>query len=171
VWHITACAVFGVALVALYAASTLYHSFRDEMRKRLLRKFDHAAIFLLIAGPYTPFALGVLRGVWGWLLLGSVWSLAAFGVARTIAGGVDRPYRGTRLYLAMGWLIVLVIGPVTERMNPAGLWLIVAGGVAYTVGVAFYAARGLKFHHLIWHVFVLLGSACHVLAALWYSAA
>ncbi|RUL86188.1 PAQR family membrane homeostasis protein TrhA [Tautonia sociabilis] len=162
--------VFCTAMILVYLFSTVHHAWPDGLRKQRLEVLDRAAIFLLIAGTYTPFTLGVLRGVWGWLLFGAVWSLAVVGVVRTILGGVDRPYRGTKLYLAMGWLVLLVIGPVRERMHPTGLSLIVAGGAAYTVGVAFYVARRLKFNHLIWHLFVLMGSAFHVLAALWYSA-
>jgi hemolysin III len=158
-------------MVLVYLASTLHHGLPAGRGKRLLEVIDRAAIYLLIAGTYTPFTLGVLRGAWGWLLLAAVWSMAAYGVVRTIVAGTERPYQGTKLYLAMGWLIVLVIGPVIERMHPTGLSLIVAGGVAYTVGVVFYAANQIKFHHLVWHLFVIMGSACHVLAALWYAVA
>lgn len=164
-----AAGVFGIAMVLVYLASTVHHALPEGRPKQVVEIFDRAAIYLLIAGTYTPFALGVLRGVWGWFLLGTVWSLAIYGVIRTVLSDLDRPYQGTKLYLLMGWMIVLVAGPVAERMHPNGLALIVAGGMAYTIGVAFYVARQMKFHHLIWHVFVLAGSACHVMAALWYA--
>ncbi|QDV37722.1 PAQR family membrane homeostasis protein TrhA [Tautonia plasticadhaerens] len=167
----SAAAVFGGAMVLVYLASTLHHGVPRGRAKDVLEVVDKAAIYVLIAGTYTPFTLGVLRGTWGWMLMAAVWALAAYGVFRTVAGGTERPYQGTRLYLAMGWLVVLVIGPVMERMHPTGLSLIVAGGVAYTVGVAFYVANRMKYHHLIWHLCVIAGSACHVMAALWYAAA
>lgn len=164
-----AAGVFGVALILVYLGSTLHHALPEGRAKQVVELFDRAAIYLLIAGTYTPFALGVLRGTWGWLLLGTVWSLALYGVIRTVLSDLDRPYQGTKLYLLMGWMIVLVAGPVAERMHPNGLALIVAGGMAYTIGVGFYVARRLKFHHLIWHLLVLVGSACHVMAAFWYA--
>lgn len=164
-----AAAVFGLAMVLVYLASTVHHALPEGRAKVFVEVVDRAAIYLLIAGTYTPFALGVLRGTWGWLLFGAVWSLAIYGIVRTIARGTARPFEGTKLYLVMGWLILLVAGPVYERMDPWGLALIVAGGVAYTVGVVFYVAQGLRYHHLIWHLFVLAGSACHALAALWYA--
>lgn len=164
-------AIFGGSMMLVYLASTLHHGMPKGRAKDILEVIDKSAIYVLIAGTYTPFTLGVLRGTYGWLLLAAVWVLALYGVVRTVAGGTERPYKGTLLYLAMGWLVVLVFGPVMERMHPTGLALIVAGGVAYTVGVAFYVANRMKFHHLIWHLFVIMGSTCHVLAALWYAAA
>ncbi len=164
-----AAAIFGTTMVVVYLSSALHHALPEGQTKRTIEVVDRAAIFLLIAGTYTPFALGVLRGTWGWVLLATVWSLAIYGIVRTIAAGTIRPYQGTKLYLVMGWLILLVVGPVTERMDPRGLALLVAGGMAYTIGVGFYASHRMKFHHLVWHVFVMAGSACHVLATLWYA--
>jgi len=139
-WSVTATAIFGASLVLLYTASTLYHSFRSEALKRLLRKFDHAAIFLLIAGTYTPFLLVSLRGPWGWSLLGVIWALA------------------------VGWLVMIAVRPMLHAVPPSGLWLLLAGGLCYTVGTAFYVWKRLPYHHAIWHLFVLGGSFCHFFA-------
>jgi hemolysin III len=163
-WSITATAVFGTTLVLLYTASTLYHSFRDERTKRLLRKFDHAAIFLLIAGTYTPFLLVNLRGPWGWSLFGVIWGLAVAGVAVKFWFTGRFRLLSTLLYLGMGWLVVIALRPMLQAVTPAGLWLLLAGGLAYTVGTVFYSWKRLPYHHAIWHLFVLGGSACHYFA-------
>jgi hemolysin III len=167
-WSITATAIFGTTLVLLYTASTLYHSFRDERWKRLLRKFDHAAIFLLIAGTYTPFLLVNLRGPWGWSLFGVIWGLAVAGVAVKFWFTGRFRILSTLLYLGMGWLVVIALRPMLQAVTPAGLWLLLAGGLAYTVGTVFYAWKRLPYHHAIWHLFVLGGSGCHYFAV--YSA-
>ena len=160
-WHVVGCAVFGVTLVLLYAASTLYHGVRRPRAKQVLRKIDHAAVFLLIAGSYTPFTLVSLRGGWGWALLAAVWGIAILGIVLEVA--VRRSSRGPHvsLYLAMGWLIVIAAGPLIRSLDPEGLLLLVMGGLAYTLGVIFYAWHRLPFNHAIWHVFVMAGSACH----------
>jgi hemolysin III len=167
-WHVVGCAVFGVTLVLLYAASTLYHSIRHRRAKRVLRKLDWAAIFLLIAGSYTPFTLVSLRGGWGWTLLAVVWSLAILGIALqvTIPARVRRV--SVAIYLAMGWLVVIAIGPLVRSLPSEGLVLLFLGGVAYTLGLAFYAWRRLPYNHAIWHLFVLAGSACHFSCVLGY---
>jgi hemolysin III len=160
-WHVVGCAVFGVTLVLLYAASTLYHSIPHPRAKRVLRQLDHAAIFLLIAGSYTPFTLVNLRGGWGWTLLALVWGLAALGIALQVAkpSRVRRP--AVPIYLVMGWLIVIAVEPLVRSLHPEGLVLLILGGVAYTLGVVFFAWRRLPYNHAVWHVFVLAGSACH----------
>jgi hemolysin III len=163
-WSITATAVFGTTLVLLYTASTLYHSFSDERTKRLLRKFDHAAIFLLIAGTYTPFLLVNLRGPWGWSLFGVIWGLAVAGVAVKFWFTGRFRLLSTLLYLGMGWLVVIALRPMLQAVAPAGLWLLLAGGLAYTVGTVFYSWKRLPYHHAIWHLFVLGGSVCHYFA-------
>jgi hemolysin III len=163
--------VFAGTVLLLYLASTLYHALPDNMAKRVFRVIDHSAIFFLIAGTYTPFTLGTLRGAWGWTLLGSVWSLAVLGTALKATGGIRYPRLSTILYIAMGWLALIAIRPLWLRLPVMGwLWLI-AGGVAYTAGIAFYACdHRVRYGHFVWHVFVLMGTACHFLAVLWYSA-
>ena len=162
--------VFGAAVILLYLASTLYHALPEGRAKRRLEVLDNAAIFLLIAGTYTPFTLGVLRGAWGWALLGVVWALAVAGVVLTVVVGVRNPVLSACFYLGMGWLVLIAIRPLWLRMPLPGLLLLLGGGLAYTVGVAFYAARRLRYGHLAWHVLVVIGTACHLLAVLWYAA-
>ena len=163
---VVGCAVFGTSLVVLYAASTLYHALRARRWKRVLRVFDHAAIFLLIAGTYTPFMLANLRGPWGWSLFGVVWALAAAGVVLKafFTGRFD--ILSTLLYLFMGWLALLAIRPLMGALPHDSLVLLFAGGAAYTAGTLFYAWSRLPYHHAVWHLFVLAGSACHFFAVL-----
>jgi hemolysin III len=158
-------------MVLLYLASTLYHALPQGKAKRAFQLIEHAAIFLLIAGTYTPFTLGVLRGAWGWTLFGLVWGLAAIGVLLAVVGGVRR-YRvlSVLLYLGMGWLVVVAIRPLWLSMPLSGLLWLVAGGLAYTVGVAFFAAKRLRYGHFVWHLFVLAGTACHFIAVLFSAA-
>jgi hemolysin III len=167
-WHVVGCAVFGASLVLLYAASTLYHAIRNPGAKQILRRLDHAAIFLLIAGTYTPFTLVNLNGGWGWTLLVVVWGLAILGIALQLT--IPRAARrvSVPLYLAMGWLVVVAFGPLVRSVQPEGVVLLVLGGVIYTLGVIFYAWSRLPYSHAVWHVFVLAGSACHVSCVLSY---
>lgn len=167
-WHITSAAIFGATLVLLYTASTLYHSFRGENVKRLLRKFDHAAIFLLIAGTYTPFLLVSLRGPWGWSLFGVIWGLAAIGVAMKFWFTGRFTVISTLIYLAMGWIVVTAIKPMLHAVSPGGLWLLLAGGLCYTGGTVFYLWKRLPYHHAVWHLWVLGGSVCHFFAVFFY---
>lgn len=161
--------VFAGTVVTLYLASTLYHALPRNKAKHLFRVLDHSAIFLLIAGTYTPFTLGVLRGAWGWTLFGVVWGLAILGVTLKSVGGIRYPRLSTVLYVAMGWLALLAIRPLWRHLPVAGwLWLI-AGGLAYTAGIAFFAAERLKYGHFVWHLFVLIGTTCHFFAVLWYA--
>ena len=162
-------AVFGASLLLLYLASTLYHASRPGRRRDQLRRFDHAAIYLLIAGPYTPFTRGVLKGAWGWSLFGVVWGCAAVGVATKLGVGVRYHRLSTTTYLVMGWLALVAAGPLVERIHPVGLTWLVAGGLFYSVGVAFYASKRMRWGHLVWHLFVLAGSTCHFFAALNYA--
>ncbi|MDX1393178.1 MAG: hemolysin III family protein [Gemmatimonadota bacterium] len=166
---IVGAAVFGASMILLYAASAWYHAVPDGPLRRRLRRLDHAAIYILIAGTYTPFTLGVLGGAWGWTLFGIVWGAAAIGVYHKLAAGVRYPRLSTVLYLLMGWLVVIAARPLVEAVPPGGLLLLLAGGLAYTGGVAFYVARR-PWTHLVWHLFVLTGTACHFLAVLWYAA-
>jgi hemolysin III len=167
---IVGASIFAGSTVILYLASTLYHALSNNRAKRVFRIIDHSAIFLLIAGTYTPFALGALRGSVGWTLLGVVWGLAAVGITLKSVAGIRYPWLSTALYLGMGWLALIAIRPLWAHVPVAGwLWLI-AGGLAYTAGIAFYAAERVRYAHFVWHVFVLLGTVCHFFAVLWYAA-
>ena len=162
--------VFGAALVALYAASTLYHAVSHPTLKQRLRVLDHAAIYLLIAGTYTPFTLGVLRGRWGWTLFGIVWTLAALGVLFKVLFGSGAMARlSTAVYVAMGWVVIIAIKPLMAAMDSAGLILLVAGGVLYTGGLVFYVDKRRAWSHPVWHLFVMGGSVCHYFAVLLYA--
>jgi len=160
-WHVVGCTVFGVTLVLLYAASTLYHSARSLPVKRVFQRLDHAAIFLLIAGTYTPFTLTNLRGVWGWSLLGLVWGLALLGISFEVAFPRSSRRYSVAIHLLMGWLVVLAIEPLARSVHPMGLVSLVLGGVTYTFGVIFYAWERIPYNHAIWHLFVMAGSALH----------
>lgn len=167
-WHVVGCAVFGATLILLYAASTLYHSVRHPRAKRMLQQFDWAAIFLLIAGSYTPFTLVSLRGGWGWTLLALVWGLAILGIALQVTIPAKVRRLSVAIYLAMGWLVLIAIEPLIQSLHSQGVLLLFLGGVAYTLGLVFYAWRRLPYNHAVWHVFVLAGSACHFSCVLVY---
>jgi len=156
--------LFGASMILLYLASTLYHALTAERAKRVFKILDHGAIFLLIAGTYTPFTLGVLKGAWGWTLFGLVWGLAVLGVVLKAWGGARSSAVSTGLYLAMGWLILIAIRPLWLNLPLGGLIWLLAGGLAYTAGTGFYAARRMPYAHFIWHLFVLAGTACHFVA-------
>jgi hemolysin III len=158
--------VFGVALVFEYTASTLYHGLPHPRAKHLFKILDHCGIYLLIAGTYTPFTLVTLRADGGWLLFGVVWSLALLGIALEALWAYRPRWISAAVYLGMGWMAVLSIRPLAANLAPAGLWLLVAGGLAYTVGTAFYVLERVRYMHAVWHLFVLGGSACHFLAVL-----
>ena len=162
--------VFGGTMVLLYLASTLYHSLTHEAAKAICRIFDHTAIFLLIAGTYTPFSLGVLRGPWGWSLLAIVWALAIVGIALKISKRTRHSRISIVLYVIMGWLAIVAVKPIVMLIPLPGIVLIFAGGIAYTGGLAFFAAEKLRYNHFIWHLFVIAGTTCHFFAVLWYGA-
>ena len=162
--------IFAATMAVLYLASTLYHAFPHSRAKRVFRVFDHGAIFLLIAGSYTPFTLGILRGAWGWALFGTVWGRALAGILFKVIGGLRYPIVSTVIYVAMGWLVVVAIQPLWQRIPPAGLMWLVAGGVAYTGGVGFYALKRVRYSHFLWHLCVLTGTTCHVFAVIRYAA-
>jgi len=166
-WHVVSFSIFGSTMVLVYLSSTLYHSFTNERLKNLFARFDHAAIFLLIAGTYTPFLLTTIRGTLGWVLFGIIWTVAIIGV-------IIRSIYLTRfrklmmwLYLAMGWLFVVAIGPMMKNLPPISLLFLVLGGVMYSIGVIFYAWRNLKYGHGIWHLFVLAGSIMHFFSVIY----
>ena len=168
-WRVVAASVFGGTLVLLYTSSTVYHLVTGCRAKSFFQCLDHACIYLLIAGSYTPLTLVTLRGPWGWSLFGVVWFLAIAGVlVKTFLRRNRDHWISTLIYLVMGWLVVVAIGPVVRSLPPAGLALTVAGGLCYTAGVVFYAWDKLRFNHAIWHLFVLAGSTCHVLTTIFY---
>lgn len=168
--YIAGASIFAATMVLLYLASTLYHALPAGKAKRVFRIIEHSAIFLLIAGTYTPFTLGVLRGAWGWTLLALVWAIALIGVALKAFERISHPVISTGLYLFMGWLILIAAYPMYERVPVSGLLWLVAGGFAYTAGVAFFVAdTRLRYGHFIWHLFVMAGTACHYFAVLWYA--
>jgi hemolysin III len=161
--------VFAVTMALLYLTSTLYHALAPNRAKHVFHILDHGAIYLLIAGTYTPFTLGVLRGPWGWTFFGLIWALAVTGIVLKSVGGVRHPRLSTGLYLAMAWLILAAARPLWHAMPGWGLFWLAAGGIAYTGGVWFYAARQMWYAHFVWHLFVLAGTACHFIAVLRYS--
>lgn len=168
---IAACSLFSVTIVLMYFASTLYHALPVGKAKRVFKVLDHSSIYLLIAGTYTPFTLGVLRGPWGWTLFGIVWGLAVAGVALKASGKASNPILSTAVYLLMGWVVVIAADPMFARVPTAGLLWLLAGGLCYTGGVVFFATDSqLRYGHLAWHLFVLAGTVCHYFAVLWYAA-
>jgi hemolysin III len=162
--------VFATTMVLLYLASTLFHALPPNRAKRVFQILDHSAIYLLIAGTYTPFTLGVLRGGWGWTLFGLVWGLAVVGTVFKTLGGVRYTTFSTWVYLAMGWLVLIAIEPVWTLVPKWGLFWLVAGGIAYTAGTVFFMAERIRYFHFVWHLFVVAGTACHFIAVLWYAA-
>lgn len=163
-WHIVGCSIFGGTLVAMYTASTLYHSFRTPRLKQTLQVVDHCCIYLLIAGSFTPFALVNLRGGWGWSLFGVLWGMALVGVLFKIHFLGRFETASTVFYILMGWIVIIGAKPMLATISPVGIAWLVAGGITYTTGVIFYAWTKLPYNHAIWHLFVLGGSACHYFA-------
>lgn len=165
---IVAVSVFGTALILLYAASTVYHAVHSVGAKHVLRKLDHFAIYLLIAGTYTPFTLLALHGTWGWGLFAAIWILAGAGLVLEFTGLARRRWLAALVYVGMGWLGLLAYDPLHAALAGGGLLLMLAGGIAYTLGVPFYLWRRMPYHHTVWHLFVLAGSVLHFLAVLLY---
>ena len=168
IWKLMNFFIYGGSLILLYASSTFYHIVRRPKLKKIMRTVDHCAIYLLIAGSYTPFTILVLGGVWGWTLFSIVWSLAVSGIILKIFFKHRFKILSTCLYLFMGWLVVIAIQPLRENFPPEGLIWLLAGGISYTIGVIFYVLDKRRFYHAIWHLFVLGGSVCHYLAVLFY---
>jgi hemolysin III len=164
--NVVAASVFGATMVLLYGVSTLYHALPQGAAKRFFNRLDHAAIYVFIAGSYTPFTLGVLHGAWGWALFGVVWGAAALGVGVKLLNRLRHPLISTGLYVAMGWVAVVAAAPLVERMSSAGLVWLVAGGLSYTLGAAvFLLDHRVRYAHAVWHLFVMGGSVCHFFAA------
>ena len=167
--NVVAVSIFSGTTILLYLASTLYHAMPPGRAKNVFRTLDHGAIYLLIAGTYTPFTLGVLRGPWGWSLFGVVWGLAILGVVLKAVNVLRHPVLSTALYITMGWLVVIAIRPLWLHLPAAGGLLLLMGGIAYTGGVAFYTADHVRYRHFLWHLFVLAGTVCHYFAVLLYA--
>lgn len=169
--NIVGAAVFGATMILLYLTSTLYHALPMGRAKQVFMKLDHGAIYLFIAGSYTPFALGALGGPWGWTLFGLVWGMAALGITLKAFDRLSHPWLSTGLYLAMGWIVLIAAVPLVERVPTAGVALLVAGGLAYSVGVVFFLLDNkLRYAHAVWHAFVATGTGLHFFAVLGYAA-
>ncbi len=168
-WRITSVSVYALCLLLVFLASTVYHAVKREHIRRKLRVLDHSAIFLMIAGTYTPFTLGILRGAWGWSLFGVVWGLALTGILFKTFGGMRFSRLSLGIYLAMGWLVIVAVRPMWLHMPPAGLAWLLAGGLVYSLGVIFYVARRMPYNHLIWHLMIVAASVCHYVAIFGYS--
>ncbi|HEX4511187.1 MAG TPA: hemolysin III family protein [Burkholderiaceae bacterium] len=167
--HVVAVSVFSITMMLLYLASAAYHAAPEGDFKAFLNRLDHAAIFLFIAGSYTPFALGVLDGRWGWMLFGGIWAMSAAGVAVKLLDRLKHPLWSTALYVALGWFALVAAMPTLRTMSTDGILWLLAGGVAYTAGaIVFLFDSRARFLHFVWHLFVLGGTACHFWAALWY---
>ncbi|MCP1726251.1 hemolysin III [Natronospira proteinivora] len=162
--EVVTAAVFSASLLLLYSASTLYHSARHPLVRRRLKVFDHCAIFLLIAGTYTPFTLVGLGGGWGWSLFGVIWGMAALGIVLKLFFTGRYKLLSTATYIAMGWLAIIAVVPMTRELHPMALTWLLIGGVTYTLGTIFYHNRRVPYSHAIWHLFVLGGSLCHFTA-------
>ncbi len=166
---IVAASVFGATMILMYMMSTLYHALPDSRAKWVFKILDHCAIYVLIAGTYTPFTLVVLGGTWGWSMFGVIWGLAIVGIVFKAIGKMRHPALSTTIYIVMGWLAVIAIKPLWHQLPLSGVIWLGAGGVAYTLGVIFFAARGMRYNHLVWHLFVLAGTTCHFIAILKYA--
>ncbi|MDM5212192.1 hemolysin III family protein [Peribacillus sp. NJ4] len=167
-WHVVISVIYGVSMLLLYVSSTLVHSFPEGKTKDIFEIFDHSAIYIFIAGTYTPIMLLVIQGSLGWTLLGIIWGVAIIGVVFKAFYVKKFLFLSTILYIAMGWMIVIVWGPLSATLPTAGIHLLIAGGLLYTFGAIFYVWRAFPFHHAVWHVFVLGGSVTHFFAVLFY---
>lgn len=167
-WHVAAASIYGASLILLYTASTLYHAFPWPRMKAVFQQLDHAAIYILIAGTYTPFALVNLRDAWGWILLAVAWSIALVGVVLELSLKKRIGWLSLTLYLGMGWMAIIAINPMIDNVDAGGLMLLVAGGLAYTLGVIFYVWKSLPYHHAVWHLFVLAGSVFHFFSIFYF---
>ncbi|MES9971846.1 MAG: hemolysin III family protein [Candidatus Thiodiazotropha sp.] len=167
-WHITSCSIYGASLILLYTASTLYHGIPNPRAKLVLQRIDHAAIFVLIAGTYTPYTLVNLRGEWGWTLFGLVWGLAILGVFLEVLVKRRIKWLSLSFYLGLSWMVVIAIKPLLNAVETGGLILLLAGGLCYSLGVIFYIWKRLAYHHAVWHLFVMAGSLLHFFSILFY---
>jgi hemolysin III len=168
VWHIVSFSIFGASLIVLFAASTVYHSAKNPGLRARLRIVDHAAIYVLIAGTYTPFTLVTLHGTTGWIVFGITWSMALCGIVLKLFFTGRYEMLSTSMYVFMGWIAIFVISPLIDNLPPDGLFWLVSGGVAYTLGAVLYGIKRIKYNHAIFHVFVLSGACCHFVAVYLY---
>jgi len=167
-WHVVSTTIFGVTLLLLYTSSTLYHALTKRKAKNLFQIFDHSSIYLLIAGTYTPFTLVTLRGHLGWTLFGIVWGMAVLGILFKIFFVKRFVFLSTLIYIIMGWMIIIGINPLMQNIDPKGIFWLVTGGILYTLGTVFYIWKKFRYHHAVWHLFVLAGSFCHFWCVLFY---
>lgn len=167
-WHVVSTSIFGVTLLLLYTSSTLYHALTNRKAKNLFEIFDHSSIYLLIAGTYTPFTLVTLRGPLGWTIFGIVWGMAVLGILFKIFFVKRFVFLSTLIYIIMGWMIIIGINPLMQNIDPKGIFWLVTGGILYTLGTVFYIWRKFRYHHAVWHLFVLAGSFCHFWCVLFY---
>jgi hemolysin III len=166
--HVVSCTIYGTTLVLLYTASTLYHSFQKPSIKHVFKIFDHSCIYVLIAGTYTPFMLVTVQGALGWTIFGIVWGLTILGIIFKAFFVTRFKIVSTIAYILMGWLVILAIKPLFHALPGGGIFWLISGGLAYTIGTIFYAWKKLPFNHAIWHLFVLAGSVCHFFAIMFY---
>lgn len=168
-WKIVSFSVYGFSLIMMFTASTLYHSFRNKRTKHFLNLFDHASIYVLIAGTYTPFTLVSMRGPWGWSIFGVIWGLALAGVIFKLFFYNEKlRLLSVIIYMFMGWIIIIALGPLVRNVPAGGLYWLLAGGISYSAGVFFYIRKKNRFNHVIWHLFVLGGSISHFFAIFYY---
>ncbi len=168
--NIVAACVYSTTMMMLYLVSTLYHAFPEGTTKTRMNRLDHASIYIFIAGSYTPFALGAMRGNWGWTVFGVIWAMAIFGFTAKLFNRFKHPWLSTGLYIAMGWSVLFAAGPLMANMSNMGLAWLVAGGLFYTLGaIVFLFDHRVKYAHFVWHLFVLGGTLCHFFAVLWHS--
>jgi hemolysin III len=167
-WRLVSSAVYGLSLILLFGASTLYHTFHSSSKKHLLKLLDHCAIYVLIAGTATPFLLVAMQTNLRWWLFAAMWSMAVVGIVGKLKFGSRHPRLSLFSYLLMGWLMVIAVPDLLAVLGSTGVQWIVAGGISYSVGAGFYMAKSMKFSHTIWHVFVLGGAACHFFAVIWH---
>ena len=167
-WHVVSCSIYGATLVILYSASSLYHGLPLPRAKAVLQQLDHAAIYLLIAGTYTPFLLVNLRGAWGWSMFALIWTLAVAGIVLEFCDCKRYKKLSLVFYLAMGWIVLIAVKPMINQVATGGLLLLLAGGLCYSLGVIFYVRKQMAYHHAIWHVFVMAGSVFHFFSVLFY---
>jgi hemolysin III len=166
---VVAASVFGATMILMYLMSTLYHALPESRAKWVFNVLDHCAIYVLIAGTYTPFTLVVLGGGWGWSMFGVIWGLAIVGIVFKAVGRIRHPILSTTIYVVMGWLVIISIRPLWHQLPLWGVIWLGAGGIAYTLGVVFFAATGMRYNHLVWHLFVLMGTTCHFIGVLKYA--
>lgn len=166
---VVAASVFGATMILMYLMSTLYHALPESRAKWVFSTLDHCSIYVLIAGSYTPFTLVVLGGGWGWSMSGAIWGLAIVGIVFKALGRMRHPALSTTIYVVMGWLLIIAIKPLWHQLPLGGVIWLAAGGIAYTLGVVFYATTGFRYSHLVWHLFVLAGTTCHCIAVLKYA--